>query len=199
MKQHKKTEEKKRNILTSALKCFIKHGVENTSIQMICEETQTSVGSLYHHFGNKEAIAAAVYIEAMKDFSELVDTYLDNLGEKAKAEAVIKSLVYANADWISQNKDWARYVFKNKQVVNDGKTKEKLDKDSKRFFSNLAPIIDEFVQTKQIKALPLSLYHSIITGPVHDYARFYLIGRYKKPVSEYRDEFAQAAWDAIKY
>ena len=89
--------QKKQQILQQALLCFSEHGVQGTTIDMIREATQTSVGSLYHHFGNKDAIAGALFIEGMRDFAELLKQYLAGLDNtvltKTQACAGVKALV----------------------------------------------------------------------------------------------------------
>jgi len=198
LKAHTKTQEKKRAILMNALDRFVEKGIEQTSIQMICEATETSVGSLYHHFGNKEAIAAAVYIEGMKDFWQLVNNYLDKATIQNEAEPVVKSLVYANIDWISKNKNWARYIFSNRSVVKTKEQKQVLFDISQDTYQRIEDLFLKFINKKQLKNLPLEIFSPIISGPVHDYARHYFSGRYKKSLQLYKEEFAQATWCAVK-
>jgi len=193
-----KTQMKKREILLKALECFIKHGVEKTSVQMICESSNTSVGSLYHHFGNKEAIAAAVYIEGMRDIWETTLNYLQNEGDSNGAEQLIKRLVYVNVDWISRHKNWAYYIFQNRSVVHTKEQKKILFDVSVHGYQYLEEQFQKAKYQGEIKALPSQLYVSIIIGPVHDYARHYLSGRYKKSLKAYKEDFANAAWLGVK-
>jgi len=198
VKRIDKTQAKKKQILQQALVCFVEHGVQNTSIQMLCEVTNTSVGSLYHHFGNKDAIAARVYVEGMKDFSRLVNQYLQNLQQPDSAESIIKNLVYANVDWISKNKEWTQYLFNNRFVMKSSSEKETLAKNSEEFFKQLKEKISIHIQSGELKDLPENIYHAFISGPVHEYARHYLAGRYRKPIKRYREEFAESAWQALR-
>jgi AcrR family transcriptional regulator len=80
--------------------CFTHHGLAGTTIEMICEATETNVGSLYHHFGNKDAIIRAVYFAGLVDFSMLTKSYLSDLGvqqtataEHAQADMKFQSLI----------------------------------------------------------------------------------------------------------
>jgi len=50
----------KRIILREALACFNEVGIEATSIETIRARCDTSVGAIYHHFGNKEGLVAAI-------------------------------------------------------------------------------------------------------------------------------------------
>jgi AcrR family transcriptional regulator len=194
---------KKREILSKALECFAVHGLEHTTIDMIRAETGVSVGSLYHHFGSKDAIASALFIEGMRDFSQRVLEYLDRVASSGhqpseKAERLIKALVYANVDWISDNPDWAQFVFHHRRVVGKAGGAAALNRDVQSFFSKLAEVIWLYVQSGFIRKLPTQLYASFITGPVHDYARHWLAGRYEVPMQDVRELLAEGAWRALK-
>lgn len=52
----------KRQILECALTEFLRTGVAATTIEMIRDQADTSIGAIYHHFKNKEGIIAAHYI-----------------------------------------------------------------------------------------------------------------------------------------
>lgn len=201
-KTSKRGHEKKRQILQQALECFTRDGVEGTTIDMIREASGTSVGSLYHHFGNKDAIAAAVYIEGMRDFARVVKDHLTELSKQKKTgdsqvEAGIKALVYANIDWINSQPDWARYVFQHRSIVKD-KDDLNLSDDQNHFFNLLKLWFEPHMKKGLLKDLPLELFNAYITGPVHFYARHWLAGRYIEPLSNYKEEFAEAAWDAVR-
>jgi AcrR family transcriptional regulator len=58
-----KHEEKRREILGAAERCFVRDGLQGASISSICAEARISPGHLYHYFTSKEAIVGAI-IEA---------------------------------------------------------------------------------------------------------------------------------------
>ena len=203
-KPQEKTEEKKRQILLVALRCFTDQGIAGTTIDMIREASGMSVGSLYHHFGNKDKIAAAVFIQGMREFAELLNSYLlevENLAEldaNDKVEQGIKAIVYANIDWISTNPDWARYVFHHRSVVSTAESGDKLASDMQVFLLKIITWFKPYAQQGSLRPVSIELLSSLITGPCHDYARHWLAGRYTTPLSEQREEFALAAWNAVK-
>lgn len=190
-----KTEEKKRQILLVALQCFTDHGTSGTTIDMIREASGMSVGSLYHHFGNKDKIAAAVFIQGMREFAELLHRYLS---EADKAEQGVKAIVYAHVDWISENPDWARFVFHHRSIVSTAGAENKLASDMQVFFKQIISWFKTHAQQGALRPVSIELLSSLISGPCHDYARHWLAGRYKTPLSEQREEFASAAWNAVK-
>jgi AcrR family transcriptional regulator len=211
-KPQAKTEEKKRQILVVALQCFTEHGVEGTTIDMIREASGMSVGSLYHHFGNKDKIAAAVFIQGMREFADLLRSYLadakENLDHDAerkvehdaerKVEHGVKAIVYANVDWISQNPDWARFVFHHRSIVSKAGAGGKLANDMQSFYQQLIAWFMPYAKQGALRPVSIELLSSLITGPCHDYARHWLGGRYKAPLAKQREELANAAWNAVK-
>jgi len=203
-KPQAKTEAKKRQILVIALQCFTEHGIAGTTIDMIREASGMSVGSLYHHFGNKDKIAAAVFIQGMREFAELLQSYLAqadtqvSLDAKGKAEHGVKAIVYANVDWISQQPDWARFVFYHRSIVSKAGAGNKLAGDMQLFFQQLITWFKPYAQQGVLRSISIELLSSLISGPCHDYARHWLAGRYKTPLAEHREEFANAAWNTVK-
>lgn len=199
-----KTEAKKRQILVTALQCFTQHGVAGTTIDMIREASGMSVGSLYHHFGNKDKIAAAVFIQGMREFAELLQRYLaqadsqNNLAPESNAEYGVKAIVYANVDWISENPDWARFVFHHRSIVTKASGGNKLASDMQLFFQQLITWFKPYAQQGILRSVSIELLSSLISGPCHDYARHWLTGRYSTPLAEHREEFANAAWNAVR-
>ena len=209
VKPQAKTQQKKRAIIQQALMCFAQHGVEGTSIEMLCQATDTSVGSLYHHFGNKDAIAGAVFIEGMRDFAKLVNVYLLDYAERdepsiskeariQQAKGAITALVYANIEWIEQNPEWARFIFQHRTVVKTGKAKHTFNHDLQGFYQKLQALMQPMIAEKILKDMPMSLYRVFIAGPVHEYARHYLAGRETVPLTELKDVFAQGAWQSLR-
>jgi len=209
-KSSARSELKKQQILQKALMCFTEHGVAGTTIEAICEATQTSVGSLYHHFGNKDAIMRAVYFEGLRDFGLLMKRYLNDVGREEvvtaqHAQAGVKALVFANVDWISQQPQWAHYVFHHRPA---SKTKRQDDsnEDNKAqgkvagsaFAAYISNWFAPYIEAGLIQDFPKELLNAFITGPVHNYARHWLAGRREVALIEYRDAFAEAAWLSIK-
>ena len=188
-----KSRGRKRQIIDAALRCFSEHGVSATTIDMIREASATSVGSLYHHFGNKEAIAAAVFIEGMRDFALQVASRLDSANG---AEEGIKALVAANVEWISANPDWARFCFHHRAQVRDEDATKRLRGDQQLFQQRLR---DWFAPYRSaLRDFPPEVFAALIVGPTHDYARHWLAGRITTPLAAQLDTFAEAAWRSVR-
>jgi TetR/AcrR family transcriptional repressor of uid operon len=55
-----KHEEKRREILTAAQRCFARDGFQGASTSQTCKEAKNSPGHLYHYFASKEDIVKAI-------------------------------------------------------------------------------------------------------------------------------------------
>lgn len=60
-------------ILRTALHLFTTKGYFNTSVHDIRRSADISIGSIYHHFGSKEAIAAALYDDLVQKMTAEIE------------------------------------------------------------------------------------------------------------------------------
>ena len=181
-------------ILQAALGCFAQHGVEATTIDMIRAASGASTGSLYHHFGNKEHIAAEVYLEGLRRFRAVQGAYL---APAQTLEEGIRAIVHAQVDWIVAEPDWAGYLFNHRGVL----AQEGLEADYRAELQGAqAPVATWFLArlpAGQRLRWPADAYVALLVGPVHDYARHWLAGRRETPLAELREFFADAACRAV--
>lgn len=186
---------RKQDILDAALRCFNEHGVEATTIDMIRERSGASVGSLYHHFGSKESIAAAIYGAALQEHHEC---QLASLARAKNAESGVKAVTCAYIDWISKNPEKARFVIYSGRYLGNGEVAKALMADRRKRLTAILGWFQPYIDSGHLKKLPIELYGSLVTGPAHDYARRWLSGRAKADIRAYREIFAEAAWAAVK-
>ena len=66
-RKQKEREELRDLILASARNLFVKNGVEHTTIRNIADAIEYSVGTVYKHFRDKNAILHALHIQGFQD------------------------------------------------------------------------------------------------------------------------------------
>lgn len=103
---HKRTttEEKPSAILDAALELFAERGVHATNVPLIAERAGVAVGTLYHYFASKEAIANEVYRRCRREMAKAVYADLPvgvppserfrTLWQRAVAYATARPLAY---------------------------------------------------------------------------------------------------------
>lgn len=83
----------KQSVLDTALKLFSEKGYFNTSVHDIRLAAGVSIGAIYHHFSNKEALAHALYESLLQQMDLAVaNACEDEKGCRAKCEAIIEVL-----------------------------------------------------------------------------------------------------------
>ena len=177
-------------LLGAGLQLFSKHGVAAVSIQQICKASGVSVGSAYHHFGNKQDIANALLYAGLADSARQQS---EGVAKASSSQEAVKALVYTLIHWIEQNESWAKYIYLVADAAYDA-AEEQVDLRQGELYTYL----ERLIQNGEVKALPLELYASIVVGPTHDCARRYLTGKIDGPLSQYADVLAQIAWESIK-
>ncbi len=83
-------EERRREIIEAARRCFLQNGFHQTTTDEICREAAITPGGLYHYFDSKEAIISAVIEDAARN-------NVENLKSTAEASGDTRSAVQALA------------------------------------------------------------------------------------------------------
>ncbi len=186
---------RKDSILEAALACFSEHGVEATTIEMIRERSGASIGSLYHHFGNKERILAALYVagtEAYHGFLQDAWQHVDG------AQSAVETLVGSYIDWVGQNPDWARFLLHCRGRVEAGEQGDTLRQHNREHFLWIERQLKAYREQGLLRELPRDVFTALLIGPTQDYMRHWLAGRVQTPLEQCRPLLAQAAWMVVK-
>ncbi|MBV6826040.1 TetR/AcrR family transcriptional regulator [Pseudomonas sp. PD9R] len=184
--------ELKRDIFRKALGLFNEQGIEATTIEMIRAECDTSVGAIYHHFGNKEGLVAALFFTALDDQARLRDSYL---AEADTTQAGVHALVHSYVDWVDSQPEWARFQYHARFAVTKGPFKDELVSRNK--VRNLQLLEWLSARGDDLGAVPRELLLSLIIGQAESYCRAWLSGRVKGSPKMYRGMLAEAAWRSI--
>jgi AcrR family transcriptional regulator len=181
---------RKQAILAAALAVFSAKGIEAATIDDIRQHSKASVGSIYHHFGTKEAIAATLFMQGL-------DAYWTGLIAAARAaptaERAIHGMLEANLGWIVAHPDLARFMFARRQAVGAAHEQAVRDCTAGHFKTMLETLKPWFAQGI-LRRLPHELYSPLLLGPSQELVRAWLAGRSKLNPCSAIDELARAAW-----
>jgi AcrR family transcriptional regulator len=181
-------------ILDAALACYAKLGWSATTIADVRTESGASTGSIYHHFGSKEGIGAALYAELLRRYREPL---LERLERTRSARGFVRSLVLHHLDWAAEHPDWARFLNDMRGDEAVSAHEAELRESNRRFFGLLAARVDEYIVAGEIVKMPKAIYASVIIGPAQDVIRHWLRGRIDIDLAEVRTPLANAAWRAV--
>jgi len=144
---------RKQEILQAALACFTESGVDGTTIEMIRDRSGASIGSLYHHFGNRERIIAALYLEGIGEYAALLEA---GLIDTLDAEASVKLFVTSYIDWVVANPDWARFVLHNRGRVEAGELGDQLREVNRSHGERIGAVCGGIVRPGRSRRFPAS-------------------------------------------
>lgn len=184
----------KRRILLGALACFNQHGIEATTIEMIKDRCDASVGNLYHHFGSKEGLVAALFFSAMDDQLALVD---ERLAVAATLRDGVAALVLSYVDWVVAQPELARFLFQARASVAKGPHAPELAQRNRARHKGVLAWFNEPGRRQGLRDWPAELFPSLIIGQAENYCRAWLAGRVKASPQQYRDVLAEAAWCSV--
>ena len=190
---------RRQDILDAALACATAHGVDAISIDHLRAHCGASVGSIYHHFGNKEGVVAALFFDIFNLQSCSVQAQLDAAQD---AEGGVRALVTGYLDWVVAQPAQARFLFQARSPVAAGPRAPDLAQAAQQRTQALRTWFEPHRQSGAVRALPCELLPSLVMGPVQSYCRAWLAapagpGALPSP-SSYREELADAAWRAVR-
>lgn len=186
----------KRQILECALTEFLRTGIAATTIEMIRDQADTSIGAIYHHFKNKEGIIAALYISALTDQSE---QRLQALSQVQGIEQGIQAVIQSYIDWVVAYPDFARFLYAAHYTVQSSDFKKELQQSNQQRNQELKQWLAQQADIGQLQAVPLELLMSLIIGPTESYCRSWLAGRVHTFPKHCTAALAKSAWQSIQH
>lgn len=186
----------KREILSAALACFNEQGLEPTTILDIRTRCGTSVGNIYHHFGNKEGLIAALFFCVLDDQARLRETALQ---AAPSSEGGVAALVHTYVDWVTAEPELARFQFQARASVAKGPQAAALSERNRQRNRQIRDWLLRQLQAGELRLnVPGELVPSLIIGQAENYCRAWLSGRVQSPPTQFREPLARAAWASLQ-
>jgi AcrR family transcriptional regulator len=186
----------RRRILDAALACFTEEGYEQTTIARIRERSGASNGALFHHFAAKEAIADALYVEAIASFQQGLWELLDR--RPADLREAVHGAIAHQLHWTEQHPDLARFVYLRGHPDSgsaDGAELYQLNRELAAAFRRwMAPLAER----GEIRPTSMLVISAIVGGPAHALARRWLAGHLPAPLTSFTGELADAACAGLR-
>ena len=183
---------RRNEIIEAALGAFLEHGIADTPIESICTAANASVGSVYHHFGDKRGLARAVYAEALTSYHS---TFLGALRTHPDdAEQGVQATVRAHVKWcLTDQPERARYLLFHGDAARG--TTAGLNRE---FFGEVLRWWRPHVRYGAVRDVDLDLAYALWLGPAQEYCRLRLAGRTKVAPRQAVPELADAAWQSVR-
>jgi AcrR family transcriptional regulator len=184
----------KREILARSLACFNDQGIEATTIEVIKAACETSVGAVYHHFGNKDGLVAALFFCALDDQAQLTNSRLSDATDQRSG---VHAVVFSYLDWVTAEPELARFLFQAGPFVAKGPHAQMLVERNRSRNQAILARFSAFEENAALSRCPPELLASLIVGQSEHYCRAWLAGRVRATPQAHRHAFAEAAWGSV--
>jgi AcrR family transcriptional regulator len=186
---------RRREILRAALDSFEALGYEASTIEDIRRRSRASIGSIYHHFGGKAGIAAALYAEGLEDYQ---GGLLARMRRARSARALIKAVVRHHLDWAEANPAWARYLMGMRRLEAVAAIEVRLREINRGFVRESVALIRPLMDRGEIAPLRFEVLLALLFGPAQEFLRLWFAGRTELGLRQARERLAEAAWKSVQ-
>lgn len=152
-----------------------------------------SNGALFHRFSSKEAIAAALYVDAIKSFQEEHWRILEGNAPETLRE-MVDAIVHHQLQWIQDNPAAAQFIYDRGQLDWSPEAAQELAGLNAKLIEAYRGWLTPFRERGELRPLSTTLLGAIVGGPTHHIAQRWLRGSRSKPLTRYAEELAYAAW-----
>jgi len=189
------TEKRRREILDAALVCFLKHGVEGTSIEQIRALSGASHGSIYHLFRSKDEIALTLFVEGMKIYHNKIVRAIEH---QTTAQGLIYAIVATHLKDVISNPPLSIYLTRMGMTDDFGQIDQQYKLASDEFVQEIWSRFEPFVESGELSRLPEEIYFSLIIGPAAHLSRSWHRGRVDFDLLSATENLAEAAWKSLQ-
>jgi AcrR family transcriptional regulator len=176
------TRRRRQAILDAALECFSTIGYDQTTLADIRREARASTGSIYHHFGSKERIAASLYLDGLRQTQEV--------GLTAQVGAYI--------DWVIAHPTLATFLFAMRRApfLDDDETSiAALNTDT---HERAARWIADRVAAGELPDLEPAMRWALVYGPCRHWAGSWLRGTTTTSPDDAKRQISTAVYAALQ-
>ena len=187
--------ERREDILDAALAAFTANGYAATTIEQVRRGSGASVGSIYHRFGDKEGLAAALYVDCLRDYQRGATGVLTR---HRNAEPGIKALVRHHLRWVEENPERARFLLDRREAEVAAAAAAEVRELNRATFAAVSEWLRPHEEAEAIRRMPRELLYAVVIGPAQEYSRHWLRDRMSAEMRRAELVLAQAAWDAVQ-
>lgn len=177
------------DILKAARSLFLAKGYAATTIADIRAASGATTGSIYHAFASKEAIAAALVREAIKDWSAMTLARARGEDFRSLLEATVEGLIV----WGSSDHESFRIMDEMRALALRHEGGSELDVVLHDGRDEARRSFDEAVASGLVRDLPWPIASALMLGPAYEYLRQGEVTN-DVPVEAICRLFAEGAW-----
>ncbi|MEV1000660.1 TetR/AcrR family transcriptional regulator [Nonomuraea sp. NPDC050202] len=190
MTRHKRSEETVRKLLDTALEIY----PDDFTLRALTTRSGVSMGSVYHHFGSLEGLAAALYSRCM---GALLDALVAAVEEAADARDGVRRVVTAYLGFTAGHADQARFIHAAPYAIDLGPYAERIAADKAPRLARLNGWILGHMDAGTVARLPVAQVEMLLVGPVAEVTRRWLAGAPEIDLAEAARVLPERIWRSL--
>ncbi|WP_214102738.1 TetR/AcrR family transcriptional regulator [Acrocarpospora catenulata] len=165
--RQRRSEETVRRLLDTGLAAFTEDAF---TLREVTTRSGVSVGSLYHHFGSFDGLAAAIYSECM---SELLDALITALEKTRTPRTGVRAVVGAYLSFVASAPAKARFIHGAPHTAGHA---DLIAARKAPQLERLVAWLRPHIAAGRVADLPLPLIEMLLIGPLSEVTRRWLAG-----------------------
>ncbi|MEU3738012.1 TetR/AcrR family transcriptional regulator [Streptomyces sp. NPDC032198] len=182
-------------LLSAALEVYATSGRPGFTVNAVTAAGGVSLGSLYHHFGSIDGLAAALYTRCVE---QLFDEMIAALGPARTARGGVRALVTAYLRFTREHPDAALFLHAS---AHSGYLAAHADQIRGAKADKLAVIAEWMlprVAAGEIAPLPAPVIEVLVMGPVTEAAHRWLASTYDMDLDEAARFLPDRIWRSLR-
>jgi AcrR family transcriptional regulator len=179
-------------VMQTALDLFSERGYFNTSIHDIRRAADVSIGAIYHHFGNKEALAKALYDSLVLRMEQQI---VDACDGHDRCEDRCRAIVARLFESTVESPRMMQFVLlaQHREFLRD-----EPPICSSRPFQMMKQVVADGIRTGEVRNIEPWVAASALFGGALRMMQLALDHALERPLACYLDEVFDCGWRAIR-
>lgn len=182
-------------LLTAALDVFDSSGHDGFTVHAVTAASGVSLGSLYHHFGSFDGLAAALYSRCM---DQLLDSLITALDKVRAARTGIHAIVVAYLRFTEENPAAARFIHASAYAGYLASHAAQVTAAKTPKLKAIADWLRPHVTAGDLVEIPEPLVEILLIGPVAETARRWLSGMPGLDIAKAIDVLPERIWQSLR-
>ncbi|MDX6741266.1 TetR/AcrR family transcriptional regulator [Actinocorallia sp. A-T 12471] len=193
--RHRTTPETVGRLLEVALAVFAREGREGFTMSAVIKESGVSSGSLYHHFGSFDGLAAALYARCMGELLEAILTALEPCEEAADGVRAVPAAYLAFA---REQRDRMAFIHVSDYAAFLPAHAETVAAVKGPLLARMAAWAAPHVAAGRVVDLSPALLEMLLIGPVAETVRRWLAGAPGIDIAEAERVLPERVWRSVR-
>lgn len=182
-------------LLDAALAVHEEHGRDGFTVQAVVAASGVSLGSLYHHFGSFDGLAASLYARCL---GELLDAVVESLERARTARGGVRTVVTAYLGFVEERPERARFVHASAYASYLPAHAAAIAAAKAPRMARMAAWLAPHVAGGSVVELPEPLLEMLLIGPVAELSRRWLAGATELDLTQAAGVLPDRIWAALQ-